>query len=202
MSKETSSLTLRKQIFDIVYPNQNFETFSHTKNYQASKVFKKYITSDLIKLIEKKVPFLNNKNSLNEKLYCFLNNFKEIPQCLICKNKVNFNSADRLKEGYSLTCCKKCRNQLKKNKSPFKTKITIDFILTKDYIKKNFLTKNNGINIQKYNIIIPNEYNWCNTILEYIYCVISGIEKKLKKLVVYLVLKKLLNVEIKLNKLI
>lgn len=76
-------------------------------------------------IIDKDIIFLNKDVTIQEKLYCFINNISFIPKCLFCKTEiVKFKD---FKSGYRIFCSKACTSRA-----------------SVDKIKEIFLKKYNG----------------------------------------------------------
>ena len=105
----------------------DYKKFFLTDNKSGNKTREDFITKnykdifDNINLFVEKNK-LNNDLPFKEKIYLFINNIIEQPECGNCGKKLNFKKS--LKEGYGVYCSVKCNNQSKEQREKIKDTFT------------------------------------------------------------------------------
>lgn len=101
------SKELKKEIVDKLLRSDKRST--NLWIYIPSYLEKNNLNS-LLEKIKNVTPFLDNRNRLDEKIYCVLNDINKIPTCC-CGNEVKFK---RFQLGFAEYCSVKCRANSKK----------------------------------------------------------------------------------------
>ena len=143
---------------------------------------KKILSDSLITEINS---FSNNNSSFWESLYRYINQLKEKPTCINCKQEVQFKS---YKEWYQSFCSSNCRDKCKSfrkevEKNKFLKKYGVEEKIVISYLKRNkfknieemspmeqfYIYNNNLIDIPKCKICIKktNFQNWNNKYWEF-----------------------------------
>jgi len=145
-------MTLKEQLFNLIYPNNNFKNMKNEKLI-INKSYNKKITTILESKILKKTDFLDSKTLINERIYYIINDLNEIVLCSECnEKKVKFNS---FSVGHSKCCSKKCQKKWTKKKrietnlKKYGCENTFQSSIIKEKIKKT--------NIERYGVDIPSK---------------------------------------------
>lgn len=137
------------------------------------------------KEIDEKTSFIKN-SKYDEKVYCFLNNIKEVVVCIECGKKCKFQS---FSHGYRKFCSQKCdSNNSKRENRPLYSKIKKDKIfygeLAEDLeLLKKFKDKTRTYQFfaffEKYKNLIENytQYIKTKSYIEQIYCFVYEIKE-------------------------
>jgi hypothetical protein len=158
---------------------KTFKQIVNIKNYKKNLIF-----------LNNYVSFLSKYNSLSEKIYCFLNNIKEIQICKYCDKK-NILKFKGFKYGYTNFCSSKCstlffdeKEQILQNKTNID--ITLIYLKTKiqEIIKENDFSSLSLIIKKKYIYLYSaiffytkflNDKKISISFLERIYCILNDI---------------------------
>lgn len=110
MKKKQNNLSLVEFINNWKNKNERKNTLLNTVS--CSDDYKKEISSN--------INFKLDENNLEQALWCFINNLKDIPVCPICGNSLKFLSINK---GFNKFCSSSCRNKYNHKNGNFNLKI-------------------------------------------------------------------------------